>query len=63
MTGDTRRAQAASDASPSDVEPLPDAWKRFEKAMDKVVKAPPQHRSTRPPKKRDAPAAARKDKE
>ena len=40
----------------------PDAWERFEKAVDKVVKAPPQHRSARPPKERDAPAAPRKGK-
>jgi hypothetical protein len=32
----------------ADFEPAPDAWERFEKAMDKVVKAPPQHRTAKP---------------
>lgn len=34
---------------PSDqpVELEPNAWERFEAAVDKAAKAPPQHRSTR----------------
>ncbi len=43
-------------------EPAPDAWERFEKAMDKVVKAPPQHRSGRALESRGAPATPRKGK-
>ena len=31
-----------------EVELVPDAWERFEKAVDKVAKSPPQHRSKPP---------------
>jgi hypothetical protein len=36
-----------------EVEFHPDAWERFERAIDTAVKAPPQHRKKRqkPPKK------------
>ncbi len=33
--------------------PEPGAWERFEKAMDKVVKAPPRHRAARKGKGKD----------
>lgn len=45
-----------------DFDPAPDAWERFEKAVGKVVKAPPQHRASKPPRERGAPATPRKDK-
>lgn len=35
-------------------EPLelhPDAWERFERAVDKVAKSPPQHRTAKHPEK------------
>jgi hypothetical protein len=31
-----------------DVELEPDAWQRFERAVDVVAKSPPQHRSAKP---------------
>jgi hypothetical protein len=36
-----------------EIELVPDAWKRFERAVDVVAKSPPQHR----PDKRKKPAA------
>ena len=63
MTTETRWARPKREADPEPLETEPDAWERFEKAMDKVAKAPPQHRGTRAPQGRDAPAAPRKDKE
>lgn len=33
--------------SGDDIELLPDAWERFEKAVDEVAKLPPQHRSAK----------------
>jgi hypothetical protein len=30
------------------IELHPDAWKRFERTVDKVVKAPPAHRTGKP---------------
>ncbi len=43
--------------------PEPDAWERFEKAVGKVVKAPPRHRGARPPTDRRAPTTKREDAE
>lgn len=40
------KASGQADAGKAFV-PEPDAWERFEKAVDKVVKAPPQHRPSR----------------
>ncbi len=57
----TPRSETARRAEPT-LEPEPDAWERFEKAMDKVVKAPPQHRSGRALESRGAPATPRKGK-
>jgi hypothetical protein len=45
-------------ASADNIELLPDAWEIFEKAVDRVAKSPPQHRTAaekpkaraRPPK-------------
>jgi hypothetical protein len=30
-----------------DIDLQPDAWKRFERAVDVVAKSPPQHRTTK----------------
>jgi hypothetical protein len=35
---------AKSIQKPKDVELRPDAWSRFERAVDVVAKSPPQHR-------------------
>jgi hypothetical protein len=39
-----------------DIEVLPDAWERFERAVDVVMKSPPKHQSAplRKPKERPA---------
>lgn len=44
-------------------EPAPDAWERFEKAVDKVAKAPPQHRAAKSQQGRGAPVAPKRVKE
>ncbi len=62
MTTETRRARPKREADPEPLKTEPDAWERFEKAMDKVVKAPPQHRSGRALESRGAPATPRKGK-
>jgi hypothetical protein len=38
-------------AKPKEIETLPDAWERFERAVDVVVKAKPNHRVAKPPKR------------
>jgi hypothetical protein len=38
-------ATAMTKASTKDVELLPDAWARFERAVTTVSKAPPQHKT------------------
>jgi hypothetical protein len=38
-----------------DIELLPDAWERFERAVDVVAKSPPQHRVKAKAKKRKSP--------
>jgi len=38
------------------VELHPDAWARFERAVDVVAKSPPQHRTKRTAKKARSPA-------
>jgi hypothetical protein len=35
----------------NDLELHPDAWQRFERAVDVVAKSPPQHRTKSKPKK------------
>jgi len=35
-----------------DIELHPDAWKRFERAVDAVSKAPPQHRKAKKARKK-----------
>lgn len=40
----------------SDIEPLPDAWERFERAVDVVMKSPPKHQSAPPRKPKERPA-------
>lgn len=39
-----KRDQSNKAATPAEVELVPDAWERFEKAVDQVAKSPPQHR-------------------
>jgi hypothetical protein len=44
-------------APKKDVDARPDAWKRFERAVDVVVKSPPKHRIAKPiGKKGESPA-------
>jgi hypothetical protein len=53
-------------SKPSDLELHPDAWARFERAADVVVKSPPQHRvvkkATKPPEKSAAKNPKRKSR-
>ena len=35
----------AKELEPKEVELVPDAWARFERAVDVVAKSPPQHRT------------------
>jgi hypothetical protein len=50
-------------SNPKNVEFEPDAWGRFERAVDVVVKSPPQHRTKAKPKaKRGKSPAAQKRK-
>jgi hypothetical protein len=35
-----------------DIEMQPDAWSRFERAIDVVAKSPPQHRAKKTPVKK-----------
>jgi len=44
----------AKSPTQKEIELEPDAWKRFERAVDIVVKAPPQHRSKSAQKKKPA---------
>jgi len=37
--------------APKDIEMMPDAWARFERAVDVVAKSPPQHRVKAKPKR------------
>jgi hypothetical protein len=46
------RIRASADES--EIELRPDAWERFERAVDIVAKSPPQHRTAKP--KPDKPA-------
>jgi hypothetical protein len=45
-------------ASPDKIELHPDAWERFERAVDVAAKAPPQHRAAK--KKKKSPKKAKK---
>jgi hypothetical protein len=45
--------------STREVEFAPDAWKRFERAIDVVAKSPPQHRKSKTTRKRKKPAKKR----
>jgi hypothetical protein len=46
---------------PQDIEVYPDAWERFEKAFDTVMKAKPKPRSAAPtPKPKERPASKRR---
>jgi hypothetical protein len=40
----------------SEIEMQPDAWARFERAVDVVAKSPPQHRTKAKPKRRKSPS-------
>jgi hypothetical protein len=44
--------QMASKSKSTEVELHPDAWERFERAVDTVAKAPPQHRAKGSAKKK-----------
>jgi len=44
----------AKATSKKEVELRPDAWERFERAVQVVVKSPPQHKSSKKPKTRRA---------
>jgi hypothetical protein len=35
------------DSGPDTIELLPDAWERFEKALDRVAKSTPMHRTAK----------------
>ena len=41
-----RTAMAKAPKKPEEVERLPDAWERFERAVDVVIKAKPKHRES-----------------
>jgi hypothetical protein len=45
-----------------EIELRPDAWKRFERAVDVVAKSPPQHRTKAKPKARASAKYKRKAK-
>jgi hypothetical protein len=47
--------------SKKDPELHPDAWARFERAVDMVAKSPPQHRTKANPKARPSKKRKRKD--
>jgi hypothetical protein len=42
--------------SETKIEVDPDAWERFEKAVDTVMKAPPKHQAALPRKPKERPA-------
>ncbi len=44
------------------IELEPDAWERFERAVDVVAKSPPQHRTKSKPAARKRPKVQRKGK-
>jgi hypothetical protein len=44
------------------VELQPDAWQRFERAIDMVAKSPPQHRTKSKRKKKASPARKKRGK-
>jgi hypothetical protein len=50
-------------AKPNAVKPIefePDAWHRFERAVDVVAKSPPQHREPKPKAKKKAKPRAKR---
>jgi hypothetical protein len=55
----TKKPQAQKE-----IELEPDAWRRFERAVDVVAKSPPQHRTKKPVRKKrkkgSAPASQKK---
>ena len=57
---DRRQKKPPTTPEEEGIELHPDAWERFEKTFDKVVKSPPAHRTAKPtaedqpqPKRRD----------
>jgi hypothetical protein len=46
----------AKPAPTKDLEVHPDAWGRFERAIETVAKAPPQHRVAKKPKAKKRPS-------
>lgn len=49
------KAKKLTTADTSEIELLPDAWERFERAVDVVMKSPPKHQSAPPRKPKGAP--------
>jgi len=43
-----------SHSAPAKIEQLPDAWERFERAVDQVIKSPPHHRKAKTASKKRA---------
>jgi hypothetical protein len=55
-----RRKMATKSKSPdkaSDLEIVPDAWERFERAVDTVIKSGPQHRQRAHDERKERPAS------
>jgi hypothetical protein len=48
-----KRAKPKAEKPLPELEAEPDAWERFERAVDHVMKAPPKHRTAKNPTKRD----------
>jgi hypothetical protein len=49
--GEDTRNPGKRESAISEIELHADAWDRFEKAVDKVAKSPPQHRTAKHPEK------------
>jgi hypothetical protein len=45
-----------SPKKPDEIEAVPDAWERFERAVDIGVKTPPMHREPPKPKRKKKPS-------
>lgn len=45
---DRRQQKPTTTLEQEGIELHPDAWERFEKTFDKVVKSPPAHRTAKP---------------
>jgi hypothetical protein len=56
-----RKPQLTNGQSDDSIELEPDAWERFERAVDVVAKSPPQHRE-KPKKTKPAKKPAKKER-